>query len=128
MTFTHASSGCRPACTERVSDEHGSGHWDRALSSKASTMSITTEAIKQFDGPDNITFNSKGLVVITEDGDNPCSRLAMSHTSKSVEFARDIADRGEFAGPCFNKSNNQLYVSVQGDCTYAITGPFGSIL
>lgn len=87
-----------------------------------------TEDVKQFHGPDNITVNSRGLVVITEDGNNPCSMLAMSHTKKSVEFARDLADRGEWAGPCFNKSGTMLFSNIQGDCTYAITGPFNAIL
>ncbi|MGO4957581.1 alkaline phosphatase PhoX [Luteococcus sp. Sow4_B9] len=82
-----------------------------------------TEQIKQFHGPDNITVTPWGGVVITEDGDNPCSLISIGKNGGSREFARDIADRGEWAGPCFNKSGNVLFASIQGDCTYAITGP-----
>ena len=42
--------------------------------------------------------------------------------------ARDLADRGEFAGPCFNRSGSVLFASIQGDCTYAITGPMAKYL
>lgn len=82
-----------------------------------------TEAIKQFRGPDNITVAPWGGVVISEDGDNPCSLIAFTDRKGSQEIARDLTDRGEWAGPVFNKSGNVLFASVQGDCTYAITGP-----
>ena len=69
-----------------------------------------------------------GGVVVTEDGDNPCSLLSIGRNGGTREIARDLADRGEWAGPCFNRSGNTLFASIQGDCTYAITGPFGSVL
>lgn len=87
-----------------------------------------TEAIKQFHGPDNITVTPWGSVVITEDGDNPCSLLAYSDRAGTTEFARDLADRGEWAGPCLSKSGNLLFASVQADCTYAISGPLARVL
>lgn len=88
----------------------------------------STEAIKQFDGPDNITVSPWGTVLITEDGENPCSLVAFSEARGSRELARDIADRGEWAGPAFNKSGSVLFASVQSDCTYAITGPLGQFM
>lgn len=87
-----------------------------------------SESIKQFHGPDNITVSPWGGVVVTEDGDNPCSLLSIGRNGGTREIARDLADRGEWAGPCFNRSGNTLFASIQGDCTYAITGPFGSVL
>lgn len=87
-----------------------------------------TEEIKQFNGPDNITVSPWGSVVITEDGDNPCSLIGYKERTKSFEFARDLGDRGEWAGPCFNKSGNVLFASVQSDCTYAIRGALGQYL
>ncbi|WIM68686.1 DUF839 domain-containing protein [Corynebacterium breve] len=86
-----------------------------------------TEEIKQFHGPDNITVTPWGGVVTTEDGDNPCSLIAYNDSFGSREIARDLADRGEWAGPAFDKSGMILFASVQGDCTYAISGPFVSI-
>lgn len=87
-----------------------------------------TEAIKQFHGPDNITVSPFGTVMITEDGDNPCSLLSWTPVRGTQEFARDLGDRGEWAGPCFNKQGTVLYANIQADCTYAITGPFKKTL
>lgn len=84
-----------------------------------------TEAIKQFHGPDNITVSPWGSVLITEDGDNPCSLVAFSEARGSRELARDLGDRGEWAGPVFDAKGRVLFASVQSDCTYAITGPLG---
>ncbi len=82
-----------------------------------------TESIKQFHGPDNIAVAPFGGVLIAEDGDNPCSLIAFTERRGSVEFARDIADRGEWAGQAYARKGQVLFASVQGDCTYAITGP-----
>ncbi|XVX21791.1 alkaline phosphatase PhoX [Actinomycetota bacterium] len=83
---------------------------------------------QNFHGPDNITVSPWGSPLITEDGDNPCSLIAFSERRGSVELVRDITDRGEWAGPCFNRSGNLLFASVQSDCTYAISGPLGKYL
>lgn len=66
--------------------------------------------------------------MICEDGENPCSLLALKGSGHSVEIARDLADRGEWAGPAFDKSGNVLFASVQSDCTYAITGPLAKFV
>lgn len=87
-----------------------------------------TEAIKQFNGPDNITVSPFGTVMMCEDGDNPCSLISWTPRSGSQEFARDLADRGEWAGPAFTRRGDILFASVQSDCTYAITGPFKKYL
>ena len=83
---------------------------------------------EEFHGPDNITVSPWGSVVIAEDGMNPCSLIAYSERRGSLEFARDLADRGEWAGPCFNRSGSLLFASVQSDCTYAISGPLAQFL
>lgn len=81
-----------------------------------------TEAFKQFDGPDNIALSPWGSVVIAEDGENPCSLLSFGEKNGTREFARDLTDRGEWAGCVFNTTGNVLFGSVQSDCTYAFTG------
>ena len=87
-----------------------------------------TEAVKQFHGPDNITVSPWGSVVLAEDGENPCSLVAFSRRTGSREIARDLADRGEWAGPCFDRRGAVLFANIQGDCTYAITGPLARYL
>lgn len=81
-----------------------------------------------FHGPDNITVSPFGTVMIAEDGDNPCSLISFTPVRGSQEFARDLADRGEWAGPVFGDKGRVLFGSVQSDCTYAITGPFQEVL
>lgn len=98
-------------------------YWAKDNALGAVVRGDATEAIKQFHGPDNITVSPWGGVLIAEDGDNPCSLVAFSEGTGSRELARDLADRGEWAGPCFSKTGNLLFASVQSDCTYAITGP-----
>lgn len=78
-----------------------------------------------FHGPDNIAVSPWGSVVICEDGNDPCSLIAFSEARGSREVARELADRGEWAGAVFNKSGSLLFASVQSDCTYAISGPLG---
>ncbi len=81
-----------------------------------------------FDGPDNITVSPWGTIVIAEDGSDPNHLIAWTPRKGSIPLAKDVAGRGEWAGPVFNKSGNVLFGSIQSDCTYAITGPLGSFL
>ena len=103
-------------------------YWEDGNTLGAVVPDHETEAVKQFHGPDNITVSPWGTVVVTEDGDNPCSIVAFSERNGSREFARDLADRGEWAGPAFTDSGTILFASIQGDCTYAITGGLGKVL
>ncbi|MGD7732041.1 alkaline phosphatase PhoX [Propionibacteriaceae bacterium G57] len=81
-----------------------------------------------FHGPDNITVSPWGGVVIAEDGNDPCSLVAFTERLGSNEIARDLGDRGEWAGPAFAKGGSLLFASIQGDCTYAISGPMAKYL
>ena len=81
-----------------------------------------------FDRPDNITVSPWGTVVIAEDGSDPNHLVGWTPRKGSVALAKDVAERGEWAGPCFNKAGSILFGSVQSDCTYAITGPFAKYL
>lgn len=99
---------------------------------KAQTLTLkeyyATGNPEGFHGPDNITVSPFGTVMIAEDGDNPCSLISFTPAQGSQEFARDLADRGEWAGPVFGDKGRVLFGSIQSDCTYAITGPFQEML
>ena len=58
----------------------------------------------------------------------PCHLVSWTLRQGSKPLAKDLADRGEFAGPVVNKSGRVLFASVQSDCTYAITGPLAKFL
>lgn len=77
-----------------------------------------------FHGPDNITVSPFGTLVISEDGNDPCSLISWTPQGGSEEFARDLGGRGEWAGPVFSDSGDVLFASIQSTATYAITGPF----
>lgn len=81
-----------------------------------------------FDSPDNITVSPWGGVVIAEDGSDPNHLIAFTERLGRNALAKDNAERGEWAGPCFSKAGNVLFASIQSDCTYAITGPFAKYL
>ena len=74
------------------------------------------------DSPDNITVSPWGGVVIAEDGSDPNHLVAFTERTGSVALAKDLAERGEWAGPCFG-TGGTLFANVQSDCTYLITGP-----
>lgn len=92
------------------------------------TLKIYYAVGDYFDSPDNITVSPWGSLVIAEDGSDPNHLIAWAPRTGSVPLAKDIAERGEWAGPCLNKSGNVLFGSVQSDCTYAITGPLAKFL
>lgn len=81
-----------------------------------------------FDRPDNITVSPWGGILIAEDGSDPNHLVAWTPRAGSRPVAKEIAERGEFAGPCFSKSGHILFANVQSDCTYAITGPLAKFL
>ena len=81
-----------------------------------------------FDSPDNITVSPWGSVLIAEDGSDPNHLIAFSPARGSRPLAKEIAERGEWAGPCFAANGRVLFANIQGDCTYAITGPLSKFM
>lgn len=92
------------------------------------TLKFTYHAGDYFDGPDNITVSPWGTLVVAEDGSDPNHLIAWNKTRGTLPLAKDLVERGEWAGPCFNESGTVLFASVQSDCTYAITGPIKELL
>ena len=80
-----------------------------------------------FDAPDNITVSPWGGVVIAEDGSDPNHLVAFTERAGSSALAKDLAERGEWAGPCFG-GGRALFANIQSDCTYMITGPMAKQL
>ncbi|MDO4239666.1 alkaline phosphatase PhoX [Micrococcus sp.] len=56
------------------------------------------------------------------DGSDPNHLVAFTPRLGSSALAKDLAARGEGAGPCFG-AGGTLFANVQSDCTYLITGP-----
>ena len=81
-----------------------------------------------FDSPDNITVSPWGTLVIAEDGSDPNHLIAWTPKSGAIALVKDNAERGEWAGPTFNKSGNMLFAAIQSDCVHAFSGNLGRFL
>jgi len=77
------------------------------------------------DGPDNITVNPNGGLILCEDGEGVQHLLTVSSNGRVTPLARNARDGGEFAGACFSTTGRTLFVNLQRPgTTFAITGPF----
>ena len=76
------------------------------------------------DGPDNITVNPWGGLVIAEDGNGTQHLVAIVEGVPSL-LARNAESGSEFTGVNFSPDRSTLYANIQDEgFTFAITGPF----
>jgi secreted PhoX family phosphatase len=77
------------------------------------------------DGPDNITANPFGGVLVCEDGEGAQHLVAVHEDGSHTLFARNALNTSEMAGVVFSPDATTLYVNILGPGhTLAITGPF----
>ncbi|MCZ6918686.1 MAG: DUF839 domain-containing protein [Gemmatimonadetes bacterium] len=78
------------------------------------------------ESPDNICVSPRGGVVITEDGEYGNSIRGLTPDGKMFDFAENVANRSELAGPTFSPDGQTLFVNIQRGpgATYAIWGPW----
>jgi secreted PhoX family phosphatase len=87
---------------------------------------------KRGDGPDNITANPFGGVVLAEDGLGSQHLISASASGEKTFLARNEVRDGdeysEFTGPNFTYDRRFLFANVQTPGTvFAITGPFSTL-
>lgn len=97
------------------------------LAEQTMTLKESWAVGSDFDAPDNITVSPWGGVVIAEDGSDPNHLVAFTERAGSSALAKDIAERGEWAGPCLG-GGRALFANIQSDCTHMITGPMAKQL
>jgi uncharacterized protein len=79
------------------------------------------------DGPDNITVNPWGGLVIAEDGEGTQHLVAIVEGEPFL-LARNAASGSEFTGVNFSPDRRTLFASIQDEgYTFAITGPFARL-
>jgi hypothetical protein len=79
------------------------------------------------DGPDNITVNPFGGLMLAEDGSGVQHLLTVSPDGATSVFARNARDDGEFTGVCFSPDGRWMFANLQKPgVTFAITGPFAN--
>ncbi len=75
--------------------------------------------------PDNICVSPRGGVVITEDGRASDFIRVLTPEGRMFDFAENVANGSELAGPTFSPDGNTLFVNIQRPgATYAIWGPW----
>ena len=79
------------------------------------------------DGPDNITVNPHGGLMLAEDGSGVQHLLTVSPDGTTSVFARNARDDGEFTGVCFSADGRTMFANLQKPgVTFAVTGPFAN--
>lgn len=77
------------------------------------------------DGPDNITVNPWGGLIVAEDGEGPQHLVAVASDGTPSLFARNALSGSEFTGVHFSPDRLTLFANVQDEgYTFAISGPF----
>jgi len=78
------------------------------------------------DRPDNICVSPRGGIVITEDGGGGNFVRGLTPEGRMFDFAENVANSSEFAGPTFSPDGETLFLNIQRPgATYAIWGPWG---
>ncbi|MEA2687075.1 MAG: uncharacterized protein QOE93_2270 [Actinomycetota bacterium] len=79
----------------------------------------------QPDGPDNITVNPWGGLMVAEDGEGPQHLVAVADDGSPALFARNALSGSEFTGVAFSSDRRTLFANIQEEgYTFAVTGPF----
>jgi secreted PhoX family phosphatase len=82
----------------------------------------------QPDGPDNITVNPWGGLVLAEDGEGAQHLLAVDEDGAVALLARNARSGSEFTGVVFSPDRHALFANIQDEgYTFAITGPFARL-
>lgn len=98
------------------------------------TVTLTTmfgvnpdpDADTDYDGPDNITVDPHGGVILAEDGEGIQHLVGVTEDGQSYPLARNDRNDSEFTGPTFSPDGTILFANIQSDPGYvfAITGPW----
>ena len=90
------------------------------------TLLFESPSAEILDYPDNVCVSPRGGVVMTEDGAFRNLIRGLTADGNVFEFAENIANGSELAGPTFSPDGNTLFVNLQRSpgATYAIWGPW----
>lgn len=80
-----------------------------------------------YDGPDNITVNPYGGVILAEDGNGIQYLIGVTDKGAAFTFAKNQSNNSEFCGPVFSPDSKTMFVNIYDTPGYvlAVTGPWG---
>lgn len=78
-----------------------------------------------YDGPDNITVDPHGGLILAEDGEGLSHLVGVTAQGKAYALARNELNESEFTGPTFTPDGHILFANIQTPgYVFAITGPW----
>ena len=78
-----------------------------------------------YDGPDNITVDPHGGLILAEDGEGLSHLVGVTAQGKAYALARNELNESEFTGPTFTPDGRILFANIQTPgYVLAITGPW----
>jgi secreted PhoX family phosphatase len=84
---------------------------------------------EQPDGPDNITIDPWGGIVVAEDGLGTQHLVSVKRDGTVQFLARNAVSGSEFTGVNFSPDGRTLFANIQDEgYVFAITGPFADVL
>lgn len=123
----------------RLSDGSAAEHDGQVWSYSPAAATLTLEAwfplnpdpsgstADQTDGPDNITVNPWGGLVVAEDGIGTQHLVSVVDGSPHL-LARNAMSQSEFTGVNFSPDRTTLFANIQDEgYVFAITGPFARL-
>jgi secreted PhoX family phosphatase len=91
------------------------------------TITLVVESTDRalLDAPDNITVGPDGRLYLCEDGSGGDNIVTVNHDGSLAILAQNVWSGAEWAGACFSRAGNIMFVNMQGDgLTFAIKGPW----
>ena len=92
----------------------------------ASTITLLFESddVDVLDAPDNVTVTPRGGLIVCEDNGGMQILRGISPGGQIFDFAKNIHNNIEFAGPCFSPDGQTLFVNLFGRLTTRTVMPY----
>lgn len=93
---------------------------------QAQTLTLLFESadVDVLDAPDNLTVTPSGGLIICEDGAGMQLLRGISPSGEIFDFAKNIHNNIEFAGPVFSPDGRTLFVNLFGRLTTRTLSPY----
>jgi secreted PhoX family phosphatase len=93
------------------------------LASNMLELYVESKGQDLLDYPDNLTFTPFGHIMVCEDGQPDQFLVGINGQGECYHFARNALNGSEFAGICFSRDGQTMFVNIQQPgITLAITG------